>query len=261
MASWKAMLAVAVLALGLAAGLRAAGPISVVLDDGTVVKGTLLGVDQGTVTIQKANGKSVDLQLDAVKKAFDSDGNAVHLGGDATEAAPAAQAKAVATDAGDDDDQVVPRDRHRHRPARRSSLQGRKVAGNVLFWTGTGFAVVGICAALYGDDLETNATSTYYRHPSGDAYYDYTISGYPGYYTYDQYTQYYYGQSWVDGGVVVGVIGVAGMIAGLIIKPSERELQQDALLDFHDGKLDLGVPPVTLDRTRGTRTTLAMLHF
>jgi hypothetical protein len=254
-------LVLALLALGLSAGLRADGPISVVMDDGTVVKGTLLGVDQGTVTIQKGNGKSVDLQLDQVKKAFDADGNAVHLGGAASQVAPAAQAKAVASDADDDEDQVVPRDRHRHKPARRSSLDGRRTMANVLFWTGTGVAVVGLCAALYGDDLETSATSTYYTSASSDPYYDYTISGYSGYYTYDQYTQYYYGQAWVDGGLVIGLVGVGCMITGLCLKPSAREMQQDALLDFHDGKVDLGVPPMTLDRARGTRTTLAMVHF
>jgi hypothetical protein len=249
------------LAAGLAAGLRADGPISVVMEDGSVVHGTVLGVDQGTVTIQTTKGKSVDLQLDQVKKAFDADGNAVHLGGTIGQAAPAAQAKAVASDSDDEEDQVVPRDRHRHRPAHRSGLQGRQTMGNVLFWTGTGVAVVGLCAALYGDDLETSATSTYYTSASSDPYYDYTISGYSGYYTYDQYTQYYEGQAWIEGGLVIGVIGVAGMITGLIVKPSAREMQQDALLDFHDGKIDLGMPPVTMDRTRGTRTTLAMVHF
>jgi hypothetical protein len=247
------------LAAGLSAGLGAAGQISLVMDDGTVVKGTLLGVDQGTVTIQKANGKSVDLDQSQVKKAFDADGNAVHLGGDSAQAAPAAQAKAVASDSDDQDDQVVPRDRrHRARP-HRSNLQGRRTAGNVLFWSGTGVALVGFCVALYGVDEENAATSSYY---TSDPYYQYyTIDGEPGYYTYDQYTQYYYGQEVAYTGIGIGCVGLVCMTVGLIITPSAREMQQDALLDFHDGKVDLGVPPMQVDRTRGTRTTLAMVHF
>ncbi|HXB98557.1 MAG TPA: hypothetical protein VNZ54_10935 [bacterium] len=260
MRHWKCCFAMVVLALGLSAALRADGPISVVMDDGTVVKGTLLGVDNGSVTLQKANGKSVDLELDQVKKAFDADGNAVRLGG--AQAAPAAQAKAVAADADDEDDQVVPRDRHRRARSegRHGSLQARKTAGEVLFWSGTGVALVGLGIALYGDELENNATNSLnYTAPYG--YYDYQISGYSGWYDYDEYAQYYEGQAWVDTGLVVGVVGVACMVTGLIVEPSARQMQQDALLDFHDGKVDLGVPPMTMDRTRGTRTTLAMVHF
>ena len=254
---WSLLVA-GLLSAGLSVGLHAAGQISVVMVDGTVVKGTLLGVADGTVTIQKANGKSVDLDQAQVKKAFDADGNAVNLGG------AAVRAKAAANDSDDQEDQVVPRDRRRHARSEaphRSGLQGRRTMANVLFWTGTGVAVVGLCAALYGDDLETSATSSYYTSASSDPYYDYTISGYSGYYTYDQYTQYYEGQAWIDGGLVIGVIGVGCMITGLIVKPSAREMNQDALLDFHDGKVDMGIPPMTMDRTRGTRTTLAMVHF
>jgi hypothetical protein len=258
MLQWKTFLVLALLALGLSAGLRADGPISVILNDGTVVKGTLLGVDNGTVTIQKGNGKSVDLELDEVKKAFDADGNAVHLGG--AQAVPAAQAKAVASDADDQDDQVVPTDRHRHRAVRRSGLQGRKTAGEVLFWSGTGVALVGFCMALYGADLSNNAAeSLNYTGPYGS--YDYQIGGYSGWYDYSEYSQYYEGQGWLDTGLVVGVVGVACMVTGLIVEPSAQQMQQDALLDFHDGKVDLGVPPMTIDHTRGTRTTLAMVHF
>ncbi|HXC65572.1 MAG TPA: hypothetical protein VNZ67_14515 [bacterium] len=252
------LLVAGLLAVGYSAGLRAAGQISVVMDDGTVVKGTLLGVDQGTVTIQKANGKSVDLDQSQVKKAFDADGNAVSLGG------AAAQAKAVANDSDDQDEQVVPRDRrHRAQKAapRRSSLQGRKTAGNVLFWSGTGVALVGFCVALYGVDQESAATSTYYSNYGGAGSSYYTIDGYPGYYTYDQYTQYYYGQGVAYTGIGIGCVGIICMTVGLIITPSARQMQQDALLDFHDGKVDLGVPPMEMDRTRGTRTTLAMVHF
>jgi hypothetical protein len=253
--AWCVLVA-GLMSAGFATGLRAAGQISVVMVDGTVVKGTLLGVADGTVTIQKANGKSVDLDQAQVKKAFDADGNAVNLGG------AAVRAKAAANDSDDQDDQVVPRDR-RHaarREPRRGSLQARRTAGNVLFWSGTGVALAGFCMALYGDDLETNAAdSLNYTAPYG--YYDYQISGYSGYYSYDAYTQYYEGQAWLDTGLVVGVVGVACMVTGLVITPSRREINQDALLDFHDGKMDLGVPPMEIDRSRGTRTTLAMVHF
>jgi hypothetical protein len=248
------------MALGLSAGLRASGPVSVVMDDGTVVKGTLLGVDQGTATIQKANGKTVDLSVDQVKKVFDADGNSVSLTG---QAAPAAQAKAAA-DADEEEDQVVPRDRHHRAQRRRSSgsLQGRKVAGDVLFWTGTAFVVVGIVTMGYGVGQMDDATQSYYTSYYNSAGADYTIDGYPGYYTYDQYTQYYYGEDWAYTGAAITTVGAIGMVVGLCIKPSGRELREDALLHYEDGKFSLGMPPVTVDaRLHSPRATLATVQF
>jgi len=276
MRAWGSWLVLALLALGCSASLRAAGPVSVVMEDGTVVKGTLLGVDQGTLTVQKGNGKTVDLAQDQVKKVFDADGKSVALpasGGTDEDEAVAPRAKASAAKAAVDEDeeasQVVPRDSRagRGRGPRRSSgsLQGRKVAGNVLFWTGTAFVVVGVVAMGYGVGQEADATSVYYDgtgyNSSGD-YVGYTIDGYPGYYTYDQYSEYYYGQDWVYTGAVVTTVGVIGVVAGLIIRPSGRELRQDALLHYGDGKFSLGIPPVTVDaRLHSPRATLATIQF
>ncbi|HXB98556.1 MAG TPA: hypothetical protein VNZ54_10930 [bacterium] len=256
MRGWGSGLAVALLALGLSAGLKASGPLNVVMQDGTVVRGTLLGVDQGTATLQKANGKTVDLDLDQVSKAFDADGNAVSLTG------AAAQAKA-ATDA-DEDAQVVPRDRRHqtHRQRSPGNLEGRKVAGNVLFWTGTAFVVVGVVAMGYGVGQMDDATQSYYTSYYNNAGADYQIDGYPGYYTYDQTTQYYDGEDWAYTGAAIATVGVIGAVVGLCIRPTGRELRDDALLHYEGGKLSLGLPPVSVDaRLHAPRATLATVQF
>ena len=267
-------------AMGLSTGLWAQA-VTVVMTDGTVVKGDLLGVDNGTLSLQKASGKSQDIAVDDIKKVFDADHKVVSLDGataagprgdaadDADTVAPAA--KAAADDEPADD--VVPR-RHAKRRLRasaatdgsdgshRNGLRGRKVAGEVLFWSGTAVTLVGLGAILYGNGQESSATSSYC--PTGqcsDGYHDYTISGYPGYYTYDEYTQYYYGQAWVDGGVVVGCVGLACMLTGLIITPSGREMENASLLNYNDHQLSLGIPNIGVNRYGGPKASLLSATF
>lgn len=275
--------ALGLLAMGLASGAWAQA-VTVILQDGSVVKGDLLGVDGGTLSLQKPDGKSRDIPVDRIKRVFDADHKVVSLqdGAAATQGADQGGAGDSQVNGGNDQsdggngggepaNDVVPSRRGRRgRNAaeegsaashRAKSLRGRKVAGEVLFWSGTGVTLVGLLAMLYGNNQESAATSSYYPNASYNSYYDYTISGYQGYYTYDQYTQYYYGQAWVDGGVVVGLVGIGCMLAGAIIMPSARAMENASLLNYDDHQLSLGVPQIGLTACGGPRASLLSATF
>ena len=256
--------------LAMSTGL-AAQAVTVVLKDGTVMKGDLLGIDSGTLTLQRQGGKSQDISVDDINKVFDADHKVVPLGAAAADDSVQPAAKAEASEEPADD--VVPKrkaKRHlRHSAATEGSdashsngLHGRKVAGDVLFWSGTAVTLIGLGAAVYGNNQESAATSSYcVSTVCTDGYHPDTIDGYPGYYTYDEYTQYYYGQAWVDGGAVVGCIGLACMLTGLIITPSARQMENASLLNYHDHQLSLGVPNIGVNRYGGPRASLLSATF
>lgn len=250
--------------------LRADGmdhPVKVILLDGSVVKGDLLGSDDKTLTLQLASGKSKDIPLASVKKAFDAaSGKPLDLAAGASAApaaAPAAAATAAASDSEDEDS--VPA-KHARKPARAAHrTNGRKVAGDITAAVGGVFVVVGLCAGLYGSSQENDATSTYCKgyQCSGQDYSPYTLPGKPGYYTYSQYTEYYYGQDWLDTGLVVGGLGLVACITGAIIASTGRNVEEDALLHYEDGQLALGVPALSLDPRLhyGPSATLGVVRF
>lgn len=239
--------------------LPAAQSVVVVMEDGSTINGTLLGVDQGVLTVETADGKSQDIYLRAVKRVFDENGNVMHFGFHRPAPAPA---------------YVAPASRPRpyypvSRPyepvyRRGNGAHGRKVAADVLVWSGVGVMVVGAVVGVAGAVEEGDATSTYYSgtgyNSSGD-YVGYTISGYPGYYTYSQYSDYYAGQGAVDTGIGVFCVGAIVTIVGACIEPSGRELREDALLHLEDGQLSMGVPKLSVGYQGNPNATLLTATF
>jgi hypothetical protein len=236
--------------------LPAAQSVVVVMMDGSTVDGTLLGVDQGVLTLQTADGKSEDIHLRHVKRVFDADGNVMHFGFHHPAPAPVTVAPAYQP--------------HHYYPVSRpyepvyrrgNGARGRKVAADVLVWSGVGVMVVGAVIGIAGAVEEGDATSTYYSGPDYANGSTYTISGYPGYYSASQYNDYYTGQGEVDTGIGVFCVGAVVTIVGACIEPSGRELREDALLHLEDGQLSMGVPKISVGYHGNPNATLLTATF
>jgi len=236
--------------------LPAAQSVVVVMMNGSTINGTLLGVDEGVMTLQTADGKSEDIYMRHVKRVFDENGNVMHFGFHRAAPAPVYVAPARPYYP------VAPPYRPVYR--RGNGARGRKVAADVLVWSGVGVMVVGAVVGVAGAVEEGDATSTYYSgtgyNSSGD-YVGYTISGYPGYYTYSQYSDYYAGQGAVDTGIGVFCVGAVVTIVGVCIEPSGRELRDDALLHVEDGQLSMGVPRISVGYHNNPNATLLTATF
>ena len=59
--------------------LRAEGgkQVKVILKDGSILKGELLGMDENSVMLQSSGGKAKEIPASNVKKVFDADGNSL----------------------------------------------------------------------------------------------------------------------------------------------------------------------------------------
>ncbi|HTA16722.1 MAG TPA: hypothetical protein VK786_03140 [bacterium] len=234
--------------------LPAAQSVVVVFMDGSTLDGTLLGVDQGVLTLQTADGKSEDIYLRHVKRVFDENGNVMHFGAPAPVYAPVYHPHPY-----------YPVSRPYQPVYRRGNgARGRKVAADVLVWSGVGVMVVGAVIGIAGAAEEGDATATYYSgtgYNSSGQYVDYQISGYPGYYTASQYNDYYDGQAAVDTGIGVFCVGAVVTIVGACIEPSGRELREDALLHLEDGQLSMGVPRLSVGYHGNPNATLLTASF
>jgi hypothetical protein len=241
--------------------------LRLILKDHSVVVGDLLGVDDGVLSLETATGKSVDVPLVKVKKAFDADTSQVvsldSLGGGIKPAAT--------TDAAQDEDSVVPSTRRHHaaraakasvdeQTAEERRYHSRKVTSEILDWTGLGVGLVGIVVMVVGVNEMDNATSSYYKGTNNNAGAYYTIDGEPGYYTADQYNQYYEGQTYAIVGGVVTVAGLATSIVGMCIAPKYNP--EGAMLHLEDGQVALAMPKVDLNPRSGElRATLVGASF
>lgn len=105
----------------------AAGPqVSVVLDDGRILKGELLGWDKGVLVLAGADGKAQDIEASQVKHLLGADGEALDLG-----PAPNAASQSAAPSA-------TPQ------PVVQAATPAKPVdSATVLMWTGGGLALVG----------------------------------------------------------------------------------------------------------------------
>jgi drug/metabolite transporter superfamily protein YnfA len=239
--------------------------LRLILKDHSVVVGDLLGVDDGVLSLETATGKSVDVPLVKVKKAFDADTSQVvsldSLGGGIKPAAT--------TDAAQDEDSVVPQHpaHHAARAAKASvdeqtaeerRYHSRKVTSEILDWTGLGVGLVGIVVMVAGSSEMNNATSTYYPNETPSRGADYEIDG--KWYTADQYNQYYEGQTYAIIGGVVTVAGLATSIVGMCIAPKYNP--EGAMLHLEDGQVALAMPKVDLNPRSGElRATLVGASF
>jgi hypothetical protein len=226
--------------------------VSVVLQDGTVVEGTLIGIDNGAVTV-KAKGKIREYGADQVKKVFDSNGHKISLSDSGssnsapaqTQARPQAQTQSEAP-----------------APAARPRHNGARVAANILLGVGIAGILGGGLIGLLGVSTESDATSTYYTGPNYSAGAVYTIPGQKGYYTYTQYTQYYTGQGEAYAGLGVFLVGTGLCIAGIIVGANaNKQPRGEALLNLNDGQLALGVPAPTFLPNGGIQGNLLQAQF
>ena len=72
--------------------------VKVVMKDGRIIKGELLGQDGGVLTILGANGKSQDINVSSIRKVFNAKGQAVDLSGQSgspREGAPQASGSSI----------------------------------------------------------------------------------------------------------------------------------------------------------------------
>jgi small nuclear ribonucleoprotein (snRNP)-like protein len=231
--------------------------VTVILKDGSVVKGSLLGSDASSLTVQDASGSAQDIERVQIRRIFDSSGKPLVL-----DSANSAQVEDEPSTTPSTEEPMRPTRSHR-RAAR--SHHGRKVAGEVLTWSGLGAFAAGLGVFIYGETQESDATSTYYNSTgytsSGDYAYD-TIPGKPGYYTASQYDQYYVGMTWAVTGCVIGLVGAGCMIAGVCILPHDRtEAEDAALMHYEGGQLSLGMPPISVSSANGPRATLFTARF
>jgi hypothetical protein len=241
--------------------LPAAQSVVVVMEDGSTINGTLLGVDSGILTLETSDGKSQDIALSGVKRVFDENGNVMHFYRHRPPA-PAPVYVAPAPRYGGDSYAA----QHPYHPYHRYSngARGRKVAADVLVWSGVGVMVVGGVVAIAGAVEESDATATYYSgtgYNSSGQYVDYTISGYPGYYTANQYDDYYDGVGAVDTGIGIFCVGAIVTIVGVCIEPTGQELREDSLLHLEDGQFSMGVPRLTVGPHGDPKATLLTATF
>jgi hypothetical protein len=97
----KRPLFAALLLAALVAGPLSAGPaVSVVLDDGSLVKGELLGLDKGVLVLLGADGKTQDIPQGRVKHVLGVDGQALSVGAAAAPSPVPSAAPAVTPAAG-----------------------------------------------------------------------------------------------------------------------------------------------------------------
>jgi hypothetical protein len=258
--------------------LSQARSLRLVLKDRSIVEGELLGVDEGVATLKAEDGKSLDVPLRKVKKAFDAEtGKAVKLASlqgqalataskakpavdevePASKASASAAADADSEEAADEASAKSPR-LHHGRAARKAKLAAadqsdalrsynkRKTTAEILDWTGIGVFMVGCLVMGVGASEMNDATRTHYTGPNNNAGAYYRIDGQDGYYTADQVSEYEDGQTTAVVGCVVMVGGVITGTVGLCIKP--KAMPQDALLNVSDGKLALGMPKIDLNR-------------
>src|SRR3954468_17184373 len=54
-------------------------PVKVILKNGDVIEGDMLGLDDGTLMIKGDSGKSQEIAVAKIKKLFDSDGKSIPL--------------------------------------------------------------------------------------------------------------------------------------------------------------------------------------
>jgi hypothetical protein len=76
----KLALVAGCLTLVLAGWLRAEGKVTIVLKNGDVLKGEMLGSDADSLSLQMSDGKAKEISLDEIKKAYDSQGKALQFG-------------------------------------------------------------------------------------------------------------------------------------------------------------------------------------
>lgn len=257
---------------GAASLLRAEGgkQVRVVMKDGSIVKGELLGVDDSSVMLQ-SGGKAKDIPLEKVKKVFDSDGNSVPLSKAAEaaeEPAPRERVREEAPDESQEESRPSRRSRSRRSRAREPRSggggKGAVIAGVVLDVVGGVGFIGGLWMDVDGQNSMDNATSKYCPATvCTDGYYGYTIPGKKGYYTYTQYTNYYYGQTERDTGVVVMVVGGALLITGIIVGAVGSSHNREAgLIDVKNGKMALEIPHMDYNPiTQQSRVRLLTAQF
>jgi|GEM_PF-2815795 hypothetical protein len=259
------MLAMVLVLVALPA-LSQAQTLRLILKDHSVVTGTVLGVDEGVLSVQTDAGKEVDVPLAKVKKAFDADTSEV-VSLDSLAGAKPATASASADDQADEAPAPKAKRHHAARAAQAAvdeqseemrHYRARKTTSEILDWTGLGVGLVGIVVMGCGVSEMNNATSTYYKSTNNNAGAYYTISGEPGYYTADQVASYDEGQGWAITGGVVTVAGLITTIIGAAISPRNPE---GAMLHIEGSQVALAMPALDVTRSGEMRTTLVGARF
>jgi hypothetical protein len=235
------------------ANLATADQVKVMMKDGTVLHGDMLGIDGGVLSLQTGN-KSKDIPVANIKKVFDANGKSISLGDAGVAAAAAAS------------DDTAPQEparpaRRAKRVAQRSGRNGAKMAGAIMGWSGLGVFLLGDVVYFAGASEASSATSTYYTSEYY-GYADYEIDN--KWYTYSQYTAYEEGLGYEVTGAVIAVVGAAVCLTGFIVEASAHEPRVNddgALLDIHDGQLAWGVPELNVTNRLGTQATLVSAQF
>lgn len=257
--------------------------VKVIMKDGSIVSGELLGIDDGILMLQTKSGKSKEIPVNKIKKAFDADGKSLSLEkqSDSGPAEPGSGSSLREPSGSDDEEEQPTRTRRRsnvddeeEQPSRsrrrakarepRRGGNGAKIAGIVLDIVG-GLGFVGGMYVYYdGDNRMDNATSKYCPATQcTDGYYYYTIPGKPGYYKYSQYQEYYYGEAERNTGTVVMVVGGALLITGLILGAVGSSKSNEAgLMNLEDGKIAWSLPAMDYNpSTQKSKLTLLTAQF
>jgi len=237
------------------------------LNGGGAISGTLIGIDITGVTMKSQNGDIKDIPMTTIEKVFDSDGKRISL----------EDYTSNSDDSNNDnnDDGYNPPSRHPHKNHPRAdayedrdeekSLEaksGMVAAGKVMFWTGLPLTIAGVILAAAGENqLQTddaaynkdvqnynNSNNNYYKIVTNDSN---TINN----------------DMELEGlGVVIGCIGLANGITGLILwhvgnSHIRNSMDDSGLINIEDKNISWNFPNVNLAQIRYPRITLLSANF